>query len=54
MVLALRVATLLALAGVTSGDAVNDLEAKGRLALNEQLSKSTTCTKDKLMVRREW
>jgi len=36
------------------GDAVSDLWDKGKAALDAQLAKSTTCTKDKLLVRREW
>ncbi|KAK3383479.1 hypothetical protein B0T24DRAFT_688013 [Lasiosphaeria ovina] len=44
----------LLLIGLVCGDAVNDLETKGRVNLNTQLAKSKTCTKDKLEVRREW
>ncbi|KAF2715515.1 Di-copper centre-containing protein [Pleomassaria siparia CBS 279.74] len=37
-----------------AADAVGDLQTKGRAALDAQLAKSKTCTKDKLQVRREW
>ena len=43
-----------ALAGLVAGDAVNDLENKGRPALDAVIEASTTCSKDKLLVRREW
>jgi len=48
--------TLLAvLASLAAGDAVNDLEAKGRTQINDYIAGSSkTCTKDKLSVRREW
>jgi len=46
--------TSVALAGWAAADAVNDLEAKGRPALDAAMAKSTTCSKDKLAVRREW
>jgi tyrosinase len=35
-------------------DAVSDLATKGRPAVDAVVAKSTTCTKDKLQVRREW
>ena len=54
MVQAFRIMPLLALVSVALGDAVNDLENQGRVALNAQLAKSKTCTKEKLMVRKEW
>ncbi|KAL2169412.1 hypothetical protein VTG60DRAFT_6041 [Thermothelomyces hinnuleus] len=44
----------LLLPGLVSGDAVLDLQEKGRPAIDAQLAKSTTCTKEKLQVRREW
>ena len=44
----------LLLAGLVSADAVKDLQDKGRAALDAQLAKSTTCTKAKLQIRREW
>lgn len=44
----------LLLAGLASGDAVQDLEVKGRPAIDARIAQSTTCTKDKLQVRREW
>jgi tyrosinase len=37
-----------------AADAVNDLQTKGRAAIDAAIAKSTTCTKDKLRVRREW
>ncbi|KAH8901347.1 Di-copper centre-containing protein [Thozetella sp. PMI_491] len=44
-----------ALAILVAGDAVNDLEAKGRLQINDYIaSGSKTCTKDKLSIRKEW
>ncbi|KAK4185776.1 hypothetical protein QBC35DRAFT_555821 [Podospora australis] len=42
------------LTGLVSGDAVKDLQDKGRAALDAQLAKSKTCTKANLQVRREW
>lgn len=45
---------LLFLAALIRGDAVSDLWDKGKPALDAQLAKSTTCTKDQLVVRREW
>ena len=46
---------LLAIAGLAISDAVNDLETKGRTQINDYIAGSSkTCTKDKLMVRREW
>jgi tyrosinase len=45
----------LLLAGLVSGDAVKDLQDKGRPALEAALARATNgCTKDKLQVRREW
>jgi tyrosinase len=44
----------LLLTGLVSGDAVADLEKKGRPSIDAQIAKSRTCTKDKLQVRREW
>jgi tyrosinase len=32
----------------------NDLQTKGRAAIDAAIAKSTSCTKDKLRVRREW
>jgi tyrosinase len=37
-----------------AADAVSDLATKGRPAVDAAIAKSTTCTKDKLQVRREW
>jgi tyrosinase len=46
---------LAATVGLVSGDALSDLEAKGRTQIDSWIStKSTTCTKDKLRVRKEW
>ncbi|KAH7125506.1 hypothetical protein B0J11DRAFT_308009 [Dendryphion nanum] len=42
------------LSALCAADAVSDLQTKGRPALDAQLAKSKTCTKDKLQVRREW
>jgi hypothetical protein len=50
----MRLFGLLALAGLVAADAVSDLEAKGRPALDAAMAKSKTCSKDKLQVRREW
>ncbi|KAK4117804.1 Di-copper centre-containing protein [Canariomyces notabilis] len=44
----------LLLTGLVFGDAVADLEKKGRPSIDAQIAKSRTCTKDKLQVRREW
>jgi len=44
-----------ALATLVASDAVNDLEAKGRLQINAYINNgSKTCTTSKLSVRREW
>lgn len=53
------VATLLAVqcilfANFAFGDAVLDLQKKGRPSLDAALAKSKTCTKEKLEIRREW
>lgn len=37
-----------------AADVVGDLQTKGRPAIDAAVAKSTTCTKDKLRVRREW
>jgi tyrosinase len=42
------------LSTLCAADAVSDLQTKGRAAFDAQLAKSTTCTKDKLQVRKEW
>ncbi|KAF2686250.1 Di-copper centre-containing protein [Lentithecium fluviatile CBS 122367] len=39
---------------LVSGDAVGDLQTKGRAAVDATIAKSTTCTKDKVKVRKEW
>ncbi|KAI0201444.1 Di-copper centre-containing protein [Astrocystis sublimbata] len=45
---------LLLLAAGVYGDAVSDLWDKGKAALDAQLAKSSTCTKENMLVRREW
>lgn len=52
--IALLAVPWLLLASLVSGDAVLDLQNKGRPSIDAQLAKSKTCTKDKLQVRREW
>ncbi len=52
--LALLAVPWLLLTDVVSGDAVLDLQIKGRPSIDAQIAKSATCTKDKLKVRREW
>lgn len=42
------------LSALCAADAVSDLQTKGRAAVDAEVAKSTTCTKDKLQVRREW
>lgn len=42
------------LTALCAADAVSDLQTKGRAAVDAEIAKSTTCTKDKLQVRREW
>lgn len=37
-----------------AADAVSDLQKKGRAAVDAAVAKSTTCTKDKLQIRKEW
>jgi hypothetical protein len=54
MVQLLQAIALLALAGSSFGDAVVDLQNKGRPAIDALLAKSKTCTKENLMVRKEW
>lgn len=46
--------TVSLLSTLCAADAVSDLQTKGRTQVNAQLAKSTTCTKDKLQVRKEW
>jgi tyrosinase len=46
--------TVSLLSVLCAADAVSDLAAKGRPAVDATIAKSTTCTKDKLQVRREW
>ncbi|KAK6081671.1 tyrosinase central domain protein [Seiridium cupressi] len=45
---------LLLLPSLANADAVLDLWTKGQPALDAQLAKSTTCSKDKLQIRKEW
>lgn len=42
------------LSALCIADAVSDLQTKGRAAVDAEIAKSTTCTKDKLQVRKEW
>jgi hypothetical protein len=46
--------TFALLAVYVQGDAVGDLQTKGRPAVDAAIAKSTTCTKDKVKVRKEW
>lgn len=46
--------SLSVLSALCAADAVSDLQQKGRAAVDAQIAKSTTCTKDKLQVRKEW
>jgi tyrosinase len=46
--------TFVLLAVYVQGDAVGDLQTKGRAAVDAAIVKSTTCTKDKVRVRKEW
>lgn len=39
---------------LVSGDAVKDLQDRGRPNLDAAIARSSTCTKEKLQVRREW
>ena len=47
-------ASLQLLSAVLAADAVSELAAKGRASVDAVVAKSTTCTKDKLRVRKEW
>jgi tyrosinase len=47
-------ATFALLAVYVQGDAVGDLQTKGRASVDAAIAKSTTCTKDKVKVRKEW
>jgi len=53
-VFALIAVPWLLLMSLVNGDAVSDLQNKGRTAIDAALAKSKTCTKEKLQVRREW
>ncbi|KAF4622688.1 hypothetical protein G7Y89_g14338 [Cudoniella acicularis] len=53
-IICLTVPLLSLFAGGVDADALGDLQAKGRPAINAQLAKSTTCTAAKLQVRKEW
>lgn len=46
--------SLSVLTALCAADAVGDLQTKGRAAVDAQVAKGTTCTKDKLRVRKEW
>ncbi|KAL5411653.1 hypothetical protein PMIN06_003663 [Paraphaeosphaeria minitans] len=46
--------TLSLLSALCAADAVSDLQAKGRAAVDAEVAKSTTCTKNMLQVRKEW
>jgi tyrosinase len=39
---------------LVAADATLDLQNKGRPNIDARIAQSTTCTKDKLKVRREW
>lgn len=47
-------ASLSLLTVLCAADAVGDLQTKGRSAVDAAIAKSTTCTKDKVRVRKEW
>jgi len=53
-IFALLAVPWLLLTGLVAGDAVQDLEKKGRPSIDAQLAKSKTCTKANLNVRKEW
>jgi len=53
-IFALLAVPWLLLTGMVAGDAVQDLEKKGRPNIDAQLAKSKTCTKANLKVRKEW
>ncbi|KAK4230911.1 hypothetical protein QBC38DRAFT_467267 [Podospora fimiseda] len=53
-IFALLAVPWLMLMGLVAGDVVQDLEKKGRPALDALLAKSKTCTKANLRVRKEW
>lgn len=42
------------LSTLCAADAVNDLQTKGRPNIDAAIASSTTCTKDKVKVRKEW
>lgn len=42
------------LTALCTADAVSDLQTKGRPAIDAAIASSTTCTKDKVKVRKEW
>lgn len=47
-------ASLTLLHVVVARDLVTDLVRRGRPAMNAAIANSTTCTKEKLRIRREW
>lgn len=46
--------SLVLLFALANADAVGDLQTKANTAWTAQLAKSTNCTKDKLLIRKEW
>lgn len=52
--IALVALQILLLSSIVDADAVLDLWTKGQPSLDAQLAKSTTCSKDKLQIRKEW
>ena len=42
------------LSALCAADAVSDLQTKGRPNIDAAIASSTTCTKDKVKVRKEW
>lgn len=47
-------ASLTLLTTLCAADAVTDLQTKGRPSIDAQLAKAKNCTKDKVLVRKEW
>ncbi|KAF1972342.1 hypothetical protein BU23DRAFT_555139 [Bimuria novae-zelandiae CBS 107.79] len=47
-------AVLSLLSALCAGDAVGDLQTKGIPVIDAAIANSTTCTKDKVKVRKEW
>jgi tyrosinase len=42
------------LSALATADVVGDLQTKGRPSIDAAIAKSTTCTKDRVRVRKEW